>query len=374
MNAFPIAGSALLTPLGNGIEQNIQAVQELKRGMKTGFFPGTLLSDFPLAGFTDEEMAAMMECTQTRYRFDALVLSLVEQLKKEHSIDWSSPETLIILSTTKGDIECLGTAQERDSLLTTAAEKIQHAFATRSKVHIISNACISGISACIYATRMLSTSAYRQACIIGCDVLSEFVSSGFHSFHALSKDICRPFDAKRDGINLGEAAAALILKKDHPGSVFIGAGFITNDANHISGPSKTGDELAFAIHQSLNEWQVEAGDLSFISAHGTATLYNDEMESKAYSGCGLSRVPVFSLKGNYGHTLGASGVLEIVLSAEALQRGIILPSCGFDEAGVSGSISINQKVHQSTQAYALKTASGFGGCNASILLHRSEAL
>ena len=115
-----------------------------------------------------------------------------------------------------------------------------------------------------------------------------------------------------------------------------------------------------------------ATEIDFISAHGTATVYNDEMESKAISLVGLNKMPVFSLKAHYGHTLGASGIIESIISIECLKRNAILPSLGFDTIGVSGDIFINEHLLEKELSYAIKTASGFGGCNAALLLKKNE--
>jgi len=216
---------------------------------------------------------------------------------------------------------------------------------------------------------LLESGKYKHVVITGADVLSRFVISGFQSLNAMSKNPCRPFDKNRDGINLGECAATIILttEKTLSKGILINGGASSNDANHISGPSRTGLELSFAVKEAMKESKVSADDLSFISAHGTATLFNDEMESKAFAGASLSEIPLHSLKGNFGHTLGAAGVLESVLTYRSLLEGIILPSKNFETIGVSENVNVNQSLLKSSKTHALKTASGFGGCNASLI-------
>jgi 3-oxoacyl-[acyl-carrier-protein] synthase-1 len=196
--------------------------------------------------------------------------------------------------------------------------------------------------------------------------------SGFASFHAISREACKPFDQTRSGITLGEAAAAILISSEMRSEISIESGLISNDANHISGPSKSGEELSYCIQTSMQDSKVAVQDIDFISAHGTATMFNDEMESKAFSLAGLNKTPVFSLKGAYGHTLGASGILESILSIECLKRNIILPSIGFDEKGVSGDILINKTAMTKELTTCLKTASGFGGCNAALILKQNK--
>jgi len=275
--------------------------------------------------------------------------------------------TAFILSTTKGNIAGLGRLPDERIALHSSARRIARALGI-SKAMVVSQACISGLAAILYGARLLEAGRYDQVVITGADVLSSFVSSGFESFHAVDKEKCRPFDSNRKGISLGEAAATIVLSRQQEGALArLAGGAITNDANHISGPSRTGHELAMAIERALQEAGITAADIDAISAHGTATLYNDEMESKAFARCGLLQVPLHSVKGATGHTLGAAGVVESVLVAACLQRQIMLPSVGFESLGVSEPVHVCTEAVSLPLRYMLKTASGFGGANAALI-------
>jgi 3-oxoacyl-[acyl-carrier-protein] synthase-1 len=223
--------------------------------------------------------------------------------------------------------------------------------------------------AIITGMRMLRTGKYESAIIGGADVISEFILSGFQSFQALSPGICKPFDKDRDGLNLGEGAGTIILSSNpkYAGNIKVLGGSISNDANHISGPSRTGEELSFAIDRALKDAKLIAEDIGFISAHGTATPYNDEMEANAISLSGLGTVPLNSLKANYGHTLGAAGLIESIMSVRSLKENLILPTMGFEERGVTKPVNVAHQVSAISKKNFLKTASGFGGCNAAIV-------
>ncbi|MBA4058456.1 MAG: hypothetical protein C0490_27305 [Marivirga sp.] len=231
--------------------------------------------------------------------------------------------------------------------------------------------------ALIVGKRMIHSGQYDHAVVVGADVLSRFVVSGFQSLHALSDEPCRPFDVDRKGINLGECAAAILLTSK-PGelktgaNVIIAGGGLSNDANHISGPSRTGEELASAIRQALDESSLSKNEIDIISAHGTATLYNDEMEAKAFGLMGLETIPVNSLKGYFGHTLGAAGIAEVAMNAEGLIRNELIPSKGFERLGVSKDLNIIKSTESKPLKICLKTASGFGGCNAAIILQKEN--
>jgi len=148
------------------------------------------------------------------------------------------------------------------------------------------------------------------------------------------------------------------------------SGATSNDANHISGPSRTGEELAMAISRAIGEAGIEASAVDMVSAHGTATMYNDEMEAKAFGLSGLLHSEVHSFKGYTGHTLGAAGVVESAMVAEAIKRQLLIPSPGYENNGVSQQLKITTTMKPAAINYVLKTASGFGGCNASVVWGR----
>ncbi len=234
---------------------------------------------------------------------------------------------------------------------------------------MVSNACISGVLAIITAMRLIRSGEFDTAVITGADVISKFVVSGFQSFQALSDEVCKPFDHKRDGLNLGEGAGTIILSanKQFANHIKVLGGAVSNDANHISGPSRTGEELAGAINNALKDAGKHAEDIDFISAHGTATMYNDEMEATAITLAGLQNVPLNSLKGNYGHTLGAAGVIETVISLQSLTQGLLMPTTGYRENGVTNAVNVCTEMSATDAKTFLKTASGFGGCNGAVI-------
>jgi 3-oxoacyl-[acyl-carrier-protein] synthase-1 len=275
-------------------------------------------------------------------------------------------KTAFILSTTKGNIEWLGQAPDKRLYLHHSAALIAAALGLSSKPFTVSHACVSGVVALQQALRLIRSGRYDHVIVTGCDRFTQFVLSGFQSFQAVASGPCRPFDASRQGINLGEAAATIILSRapeNEPLAQLL-SGATSNDANHISGPSRTGEELAMAIDRALTMAGISAKDIDMISAHGTATLYNDEMESKAFALAGLLHAPVHSMKGYVGHTLGAAGVLESAMIIAALRQQQLIPSAGFETLGVPAPIQVTRTMQAADLRYVLKTASGFGGCNA----------
>ena len=180
--------------------------------------------------------------------------------------------------------------------------------------------------------------------------------------------------AQRKGLNLGEAAATIIFryKTPAPDDWVLLRGAIRNDANHISGPSRTGEGSFRAIKVVLGD--VEPEELALVSVHGTSTAYNDEMESIALTRAGLQNVPVNSLKGYFGHTMGAAGILETILSMASVDDGTVLGTRGYSECGVSCPLDISPEPRKTTKRAFAKLLSGFGGCNAAGIFVKGDSI
>lgn len=370
-----------LTPLAFTSKENYLLIKEgqtavanqAKFSLNDKPFFASLFTEEQRIGLEDELLelrhtgAISVEHSNNLTWFETLCVLSVQEAVFNSKIDFSTSKNLFILSTTKGNIELIDTPDDVRLPLQTTAQRILKACGIDAFPLVVSNACISGVSAIITAQRFLVAGEYENAIICGADIITEFVAKGFQALNATADGYSKPYDASRNGINLGEAAATVVLSTSHFSTIQVKGGSVSNDANHISGPSRTGAELAKTAELALAESEIQATDLAFISAHGTATVFNDEMESKAFELAGLSEVPLQSLKPHFGHTLGAAGVLESIISIKALKEGIVLPSLNYNEYGVSGKITVNQKNQAVYQRNILKTASGFGGCNASVV-------
>ena len=155
-------------------------------------------------------------------------------------------------------------------------------------------------------------------------------------------------------------------------TIEVKGGALSNDANHISGPSRTGDGLLLAIEKTLNEAKLKPSEIDFISGHGTATIFNDDMESIAISDAQLSSVPMNSLKSYFGHTLGAAGIIESIVGIHSIKKNILIGTYNFNELGVAAQVNIIKETINAEINNCLKTAAGFGGCNAAILFQKTE--
>ena len=354
-----ITADTIISSLGFSTGENIQHIREYRSGIRQ--INNKDIFHLPFMGGQIDN-TCLKEKAETR--LEQLFILSIQDVIRQSGIDISSPECMIILSTTKGNI---------NAPLPEMGKRIAAHWGLSSSPIIISNACISGVSALIVASRLIREGRYKHIVVAGGDELTRFVVTGFESFKSVSPEVCRPYDKARNGLSLGEACGAVLVTSDsrfvHDGQpIVIEGGVISNDANHISGPSRTGDSLSFAISGAMEENKLAAEGISFVNAHGTATVYNDEMESKALRLAGLDDKPLNSLKPYWGHTLGASGLIECIACMEELRNGELFGTLGFKESDTTWPLQVCA-THQSMEMKrCLKTASGFGGCNAAIVL------
>ncbi|MDR1937168.1 MAG: beta-ketoacyl synthase [Tannerellaceae bacterium] len=374
------AGDNIISSLGFTAEDNYRAVKSGRSGIRLydsyRGIPEPFFASFIDREELDDRFAAIGRCEDYTPMERAAILSACYAAEQAR-IDLSDPGILFVFSSTKGNVHLL---DEGGNMFSQAHLYLWHTaglvagyFHNSNTPVVISNACISGACAQIAAMRELESGCYGHAVVIGIDMLSKFIISGFQSLKALAPGICRPFDAGRSGLNLGEAASTIIYKKagkDDSYAISLEKGAIRNDANHISGPSRTGEGCFLAMQATLRE--MEPDDLAFINAHGTATVYNDRMESVAITRAGLNRVPVNSLKGYFGHTLGAAGILESIISARALIEQTVLPTHGFRQIDPDYPLNVTERLARTDRPYCLKMLSGFGGCNAALLFKKNK--
>ena len=312
-------GHSIISPLGVGSAANVEAVRAGRSGLSVH-----------TNRFADVEpfCASLFDTPQ---EFVPLCIRCVEDALNDAKIA-ADASTIFILSTTKGD----------NLDLLTPAQTIARHFGNPNPPIVVSNACTSGVCAQITAKRLLDAGLYQHAIVIGCDIQTRFIVSGFQSFKALSPEPCLPFSPERKGLNLGEAAATIIYSQEpraesqEPHWV-LEAGSIHNDANHLSAPSRTGEGAYRCLIDVLKG--VTPADIDLLGVHGTATLYNDDMETIAIERAGLQDVEKSILKPFFGHTMGAAGIVETIIGIEMLGKGTFI-----------------------------KMLSGFGGVNAAIRL------
>ena len=309
-------------------------------------------------------------------RFEKMLIVSLKKVVESSGIPLNEKVGLII-STTKGNIDVLegeSSFPKERAYLGRMGKVIQDYFGFKNETIVLSNACVSGVLAISVAKRFINQGKYDHVFIASGDLVSKFIVSGFNSFQALSSEPCRPYCKHRTGINIGEVAASVLVTSVAnnlpPEAVLIIGEGSCNDANHISGPSRTGEGLVRSVNSAIKEAKISVDEIDYISAHGTATSFNDEMEAIAFNRLGLSLAPLNSLKGYFGHTLGSSGLLETIIGMHSLHRNTLFASLGFSELGVSEPINVITETTNKNLNIFLKTASGFGGCNTAAIFRK----
>lgn len=240
---------------------------------------------------------------------------------------------------------------------------------------VVSNACASGAIALDIASDLLKSNRCDRVIIAGYDSVSRFVATGFHSLGALSEQPARPFDRNRSGLSLGDAAGLVVLERSAQTSgqsVIIRGTGGSNDANHRTGPSRTGDGLVRAASEALTRAGLRPADIGAIKCHGTATNYNDAMEAKAlFALFGNSCPPAVSIKGALGHTSGGGSLVECLIASTWFDTMNIPPTAGFSVLGVDEPVAISNSPQDFSKPFVLCLAAGFGGVNAAVVLEKA---
>jgi 3-oxoacyl-[acyl-carrier-protein] synthase-1/3-oxoacyl-[acyl-carrier-protein] synthase II len=242
----------------------------------------------------------------------------------------------------------------------------------------ITNACTSGADAIGLAMDMIQSGQCECVVCGGADALSLVPHTGFARLMVYDSEPCRPFDRTRKGLNLGEGAAALVLESvEHARQrnaailgYILGYGGVA-DAYHFTAPHPEGRGLAASIRIAFESAGLNASDMAFVNAHGTATLENDKVEGGVITAL-LPTTPVWASKGGTGHTLGAAGALEAVLALQALNRGRVPATLGFQMPDPEIGLTPTREIHTLDSPYALSTSLGFGGGNAALVLGRGD--
>ena len=386
MNVYAIADN-IISPLGFTSAENFEHLRLMQTGVQLATHSSLSAEPVYAAQVDNQKLDSVFSSFGNNSDFTPLekmvIVSVTDALSQNKNIDIKNEKTLLILSTTKGNINLLDKTIENNFgpervYLWETANVIAKYFENPNQPLVVSNACISGVLALIVAKRVLDDKKFETVVVVGADVLTHFVVSGFQSFKAISSNVAKPYDAARDGISLGEGCGTIILTSNKElltsgqPAIILAGGASSNDANHISGPSRTGEGLQMAINKTLEEAHISPSEIDYISGHGTATLFNDDMESLAVSGAQLGSVPMNSLKSYFGHTLGAAGIIESIIGLHSMKNNTLIGTFNFSELGVAAPVNIIKETQESRVDNCLKTAAGFGGCNAAVLFRKSD--
>jgi 3-oxoacyl-[acyl-carrier-protein] synthase II len=363
----------MLTPFGRGVDPCWQALLQ----NRTAVAP---LQRFP----TDSGNPAIASTIRDlQYHGDT---SLVLQMLGRLFADPPAPipaDARLILATIKGEIDFLeqsiisGTGDPAESRLDRLLAKARGLCGVSDRGLVISAACTSSLAAAARGAAMIRSGASDAVLVVACDAVTEFIYSGFSSLMALDKQPARPFDRSRVGLSVGEAAAYLLImsreRAEREGREILGdiAGWgMADDANHMTGPSRESEGLISAIGAALSCAGMGAADIGCISAHGTGTVYNDAMELGAFHALfGEAARPLYSIKGALGHTMGAAGLLEIIVALKGLGERLAPPTVNLtepDDAARGWVSPLAQPLPDGKKT--LVTNAGFSGINMALIL------
>lgn len=391
-STIAIAGCGAVCATGLGMEPLQRAVAANTSALQRREIVVGKTGQSIVAGFVPDEIVVQLRAAYAAHSdsraFLFAAVALREAVENAGKILAPIPPLRrgFVLSTTKANIEALDHLVRQQPVSAVAQRQIQPAFLAadlakafdcRGPVQCVSAACISGLSALQQGTALIRRGLAEVVFVAGVDLISQFVLSGFNSLKSLDPEGCRPFDHLRIGLSLGEGAAAIVLvKRDLLSSpaILLSGGGTSNDANHLTGPSRDGAGLALAIRRALAKAKVAPEQIDYINAHGTGTPYNDAMESLALRSVFGDHVPPFSSnKGIFGHTLGMAGVLETALCVSAMQNNLLPGTPRLTERDSIAPESLLAEPQPATSLRRiLKMNCGFGGTNAALVLEREQ--
>ncbi|MBW2615519.1 MAG: beta-ketoacyl-[acyl-carrier-protein] synthase family protein [Deltaproteobacteria bacterium] len=339
---------------------------------------------FPVERYTSRIAALMEDLSQSGGQ--SLIHALIDRLFRK--IGPVPSDAFLVTATTKAGIDNLERlrhgipADPNAVLLASIPNIVSQKLGLEGRAINISAACASSAIAVARGAALIATGRADAVLVCCLDVVTEFVFSGFSSLGALSPVPCMPFDRERKGLSLGEGAAALMLmsseRAEREGMPHLGtvSGWgIAGDAHHITAPARDGRGLIKAVGLALHSAMLKEDDISVISAHGTGTVYNDLMELTAFRHLfGHRRLPVYSVKGAIGHTMGAAGGIEVALGLKTLFEQVVPPTVGLSNPEDDAAGLVSPIAREMTGDYLLTTNSGFGGTNAAIILKRGEKM
>ena len=360
----------------------ITAMSDSLDGLWQGLLAGNTairpVSRFPAKNYSARVAACIKDLKPSGSR--SMLHALLDRLFN----NWCPvpPDAFLITATTKAGIDNLekfstGKSSDiQDMLLSSLPAIVSEKLGLTHRGFNISSACASSTIAVAQAAAWIASGCADVVLVCCLDMVTEFIFSGFSALRALSPLPCRPFDRDRNGLSLGEGAAALMMmsreraNQEHriPMGTIEGWG-IANDATHITAPARNGCGLVQAISQAIHGSGIPADKIHAVSAHGTGTIYNDMMELTAFKQIfGNRKVPAFSIKGAIGHTLGAAGGIEVAVGLKTLSCQVVPPTIGLTNPMDEAMGWVNTEPISFPGENLLTTNSGFGGINAALIL------
>ena len=388
MTRLPISAHTATTALGAGVAPLLAALRDERSGLAPVRFMGTLLPTWTgevegVDAVALPEASLAFDCRNNRLawlglRQDGFITS-VEQAKAR----WGSHRVAVLLGTsTSGLLQTELAYRERDASGALPAgfdyERTQNtqslgafvaqALGLHGPAWVVSTACSSSAKVFGSAARLIEAGLVDAAVVGGVDSLCLSTLYGFNSLELLSAQICRPWDAARDGLSIGEAAAFALVERtsEAPQGWLLGVGE-SNDGHHMSAPHPEGAGAIAAMRAALTDAALQPADIGYINLHGTATPSNDAAEDHAVGSVFGSATPCSSTKGATGHTLGAAGAVEAVIALLALRHGLLPAGLNVTQPDPALTLDYLRANRHAPLRAVLSNSFGFGGSNASLV-------
>ena len=397
MNPLWLSHFTATSAIGRGLEQTLAALRQQRGGLVPCAFDTVDLATFvgEVAGVDGVQLPAPLtdfDCRNNRLALLGLTQDGFAGAVAAASKRYGAQRIGVFIGTsTSGILQTELAYRRRDPVsgalpadfiyrtthnTFSVADFTRHYFALTGPAVVVSSACSSSAKVFASARRMMAAGLIDAAVVGGVDSLCLTTLYGFNSLGLMSAQPCRPFDAARDGLSLGEAAAFALLERvpealDDNAVLLLGVGE-SSDAYHMSSPRPDGLGARLAMQGALTMARLDAADIDYINLHGTATPSNDAAEARAVAALFGSGTPCSSTKGATGHTLGAAGGLEAVICALALQHGL-LPG-GLNTQQLDAALPLNYLLGNREQpvSQVLSNSFGFGGTNCSLVLGRGK--
>jgi 3-oxoacyl-(acyl-carrier-protein) synthase len=379
--AVAVIGAGVATPLGLDLDTFWSALCTGVDGIST-------IERFPVddlrvgRGGEIKKLRAPRRGRLPRCRASALLTLAADDLLARTSLDAEGARVGIVVGTALGGVEegerALaegGARAAAAALYDSPAHTLARRLGARGPVLTVSTACASGATALGVAADLLAADAADVVVAGGYDVLCRFVMCGFDALRSLTRERVRPFDRRRSGLLLGEAAALVLMARDTDaprlrlGRLLGHAS--SSDGSHIAAPDPEGRGLEHATRGALAAAGVSEEAIDFVSAHGTGTPLNDKIETtviRRVLGARADAVPVNSIKGALGHTMGAAATLEAIMCLLASRDGVVPGTSGFEEVDPACGLDVRGVARPARARISLSTSLGFGGCNAALVL------
>ncbi len=387
VNRIAIVAAGVVTPIGEGLEQ-------FWSSLVTGVSGISPIERFPVADLRVGRGGEIKKITRIRdwsrvpeCRATRLLVSAADELCAEtgsRPLPGDPDRVAVVVGTALGGVEegekALAGGRRlqrlRGALYDSPTQNLARWLGARGPAITMSTACASSATAIGVGADLLRQGVVDAVVAGGYDVLCRFVMRGFDALRSLTREEMRPFDRRRSGLLLGEAAALVLMRREGDAGArrlgtLLGHGS-ASDGWHMAAPEPDGRGLERSIRTAMREAGVEPQDVHFVSAHGTGTPLNDRIETavlKRVLGPRAHQVPVNSIKAAMGHTMGAAAVLEGIMCLLASRHGQIPPTLNLEEPDPDCDLDYVPGVARTARPeVSLSTSLGFGGCNATLVL------